>query len=155
MSRFRSVLPPVLVFAVLHHADHVLRGDHSGWPFTEAVTPFTFSLLVYPLLIPAFVLGRRYRIAATGVVASVITLAHILVEPPNQQFAAWADNSSVFPQAFGQPNLLNIQSPALAVAAVAISVSLTVLLWVAFVVAVRDRGIRRMAEKQKAGTRQQ
>jgi hypothetical protein len=32
--------------AVLHHVDHVLRFDHSGWPFKAEVTPFTFSLLV-------------------------------------------------------------------------------------------------------------
>jgi hypothetical protein len=39
---------------VLHHIDHVLRFDHSGWPFREIVTPFTYSLLVYPLLAVAF-----------------------------------------------------------------------------------------------------
>ena len=35
----------VTLFGVLHHMDHVVRGNHSGWPFKEAVTPFTFSLL--------------------------------------------------------------------------------------------------------------
>ena len=39
---------------VLHHIDHVLRFDHSGWPFRDIVTPFTYSLLVYPLLAVAF-----------------------------------------------------------------------------------------------------
>ena len=41
----------IVVFGLLHHADHVFRGNHSGWPFTANVTPFTFSLLIYPLLI--------------------------------------------------------------------------------------------------------
>ena len=39
---------------VLHHIDHILRFDHSGWPFRDIVTPFTYSLLVYPLLAVAF-----------------------------------------------------------------------------------------------------
>ena len=25
-------------FGVMHHLDHVVRGNHSGWPFTEEVT---------------------------------------------------------------------------------------------------------------------
>jgi hypothetical protein len=43
------LLVAVLVVTVLHHVDHVLRVDHSGWPFKAEVTPFTFSLLVYPV----------------------------------------------------------------------------------------------------------
>ncbi|HEX2742046.1 MAG TPA: hypothetical protein VHM69_16515, partial [Rubrobacter sp.] len=34
------------IFSVLHHTDHVIRGNHSGWPFQAEVTPFTFSLLI-------------------------------------------------------------------------------------------------------------
>lgn len=30
-----------------HHVYHVVRGNHSGWPFQDHVSPFTFSLLVY------------------------------------------------------------------------------------------------------------
>jgi hypothetical protein len=33
-----------------HHIDHVIRGNHVGWPLTEYVTPFTYSLVVYPLI---------------------------------------------------------------------------------------------------------
>jgi hypothetical protein len=36
----------VTVFGVLHHVDHAVRGNHSGWPFKEKVTPFTYSLLI-------------------------------------------------------------------------------------------------------------
>ena len=39
----------VTIFGIFHHVDHVVRGNHSGWPFEEAVTPFTFSLLIYAL----------------------------------------------------------------------------------------------------------
>jgi hypothetical protein len=54
----------VTVFGVLHHVDHVVRGNHSGWPFEEAVTPFTFSLLVYALLLPGIFMNLRGRVAA-------------------------------------------------------------------------------------------
>ena len=56
-------------WSAVHHTDHVLRFDHSGWPFTDIVTPFTFSLLVYPLFILAFFLRRggwgRFAIVLT------------------------------------------------------------------------------------------
>lgn len=40
-----------LVLAVVHHADHVLRVDHSGWPFLPRASPFTYSLAVYPVFL--------------------------------------------------------------------------------------------------------
>ena len=49
----------VTVFGMLHHVDHVVRGNHSGWPFRETVTPFTFSLLVYALLLPGIYMNLR------------------------------------------------------------------------------------------------
>ena len=59
---------PLLIFAssatafsVLHHADHVARGNHSGWPFQAEVTPFTFSLLIYALILPGIYLTARGR----------------------------------------------------------------------------------------------
>jgi uncharacterized membrane protein len=54
----------VTIFAILHHVDHVIRGNHSGWPFQEAVTPFTFSLLIYALLLPGLYLTARGRLMA-------------------------------------------------------------------------------------------
>jgi hypothetical protein len=48
----------VVALAVLHHVDHVLRADNSGWPFTPDVTPFTISLLVYPIFVLDFLLLR-------------------------------------------------------------------------------------------------
>ena len=70
----------VTVFGFLHHVDHVLRGNHSGWPFEEAVTPFTFSLLIYALLLPGIYMNLRGRIAAgwwlfTAVVALALVFA--------------------------------------------------------------------------------
>jgi hypothetical protein len=49
------------IFSVLHHVDHVARGNHSGWPFQAEDTPFTFSLLIYALILPAIFLTARGR----------------------------------------------------------------------------------------------
>jgi hypothetical protein len=49
------------VFGFMHHFDHVVRGNHSGWPFEQAVTPFTFSLLIYALLLPGLYLTAKGR----------------------------------------------------------------------------------------------
>ncbi len=54
----------VTIFGIFHHVDHVVRGNHSGWPFEEAVTPFTFSLLIYALLLPGLYLTAKGRLMA-------------------------------------------------------------------------------------------
>lgn len=46
-------------FSLLHHVDHVVRGSHSGWPFEAEVTPFTFSLVIYALILPGIYLTAR------------------------------------------------------------------------------------------------
>jgi hypothetical protein len=52
------------IFGIMHHVDHVIRGNHSGWPFEQAITPFTFSLLIYALLLPGLYLTARGRLMA-------------------------------------------------------------------------------------------
>ena len=52
------------IFSFVHHLDHVVRGNHSGWPFEPAVTPFTFSLLIYALLVPGLYLTAKGRLIA-------------------------------------------------------------------------------------------
>jgi hypothetical protein len=54
----------VTTFGFFHHVDHVARGNHSGWPFEEPVTPFTFSLLIYALLLPGLYLTAKGRLMA-------------------------------------------------------------------------------------------
>lgn len=49
------------LFGIFHHADHVIRGNHSGWPFQGDVTPFTFSLLIYALILPGIYMTARGR----------------------------------------------------------------------------------------------
>ncbi len=74
----------VTFFGILHHVDHVVRGNHSGWPFQDVVTPFTFSLLIYALLLPGLYLtwrGRlmaRYWLFTAAVLFIVVTLAHFV-----------------------------------------------------------------------------
>jgi len=74
----------VTVFGVLHHIDHVVRGNHSGWPFREEVTPFTFSLLVYALLLPGIYMNLRGRVAAgwwlftAAAALALVTFVHFL-----------------------------------------------------------------------------
>lgn len=63
------------VFGVLHHADHVIRGNHSGWPFQGEVTPFTFSLLIYALILPGIYLtAKGSSIAGYHLFVSVVGL---------------------------------------------------------------------------------
>jgi hypothetical protein len=52
----------VVVFGVIHHFDHIFRGNHVGWPVIERVTPFTFSLLIYPFLGYGIFVTRRGRL---------------------------------------------------------------------------------------------
>ena len=52
------------IFGIMHHVDHVVRGNHSGWPFQEEVTPFTFSLLIYALVLPGLYLTAKGRLMA-------------------------------------------------------------------------------------------
>lgn len=47
-----------------HHLDHVVRGNHTGWPITEQVTPFTYSLAVYPLILLGLYLSRTGRVGS-------------------------------------------------------------------------------------------
>ncbi len=89
------------IFGILHHVDHVIRGNHSGWPFQEAVTPFTFSLLIYALLVPGLYLTWRGRLMAgywlftAAVLFTVVTLAHFVGaerEAPIRDIYAVYDN---------------------------------------------------------------
>ena len=65
-----------VVFGVMHHTDHAIRGNHSGWPFQAEVTPFTFSLLIYALILPGIYLtARRRSIPGYHLFVAVVGLA--------------------------------------------------------------------------------
>ena len=131
-TRGEKYLAASFVLGICHHVDHVLRYDHSGWPFRPEVTPFTYSFLVYPLLLVA-ALSRRYpllRISSTAVVFGFTTFSHIYFETPIDQYRTWAEGSPVASHGI-QHTLLNTQSPAAGIVAATITVLLSLFLGVA------------------------
>ena len=100
MDRYRRSLLTVawltVALAVLHLADHALRGarvhshaldptwDHSGWPFKPDVTPYTFSLIAVALILGIGLIGtyRRklwagYWLGAAIVLGAIVTIVHL------------------------------------------------------------------------------
>ncbi len=74
-----------------HHIDHAIRSNHIGWPLTAAVTPFTYSLGVYPLILLGLYLyssgrvGPGYWVLLTASGALFVSATHFVpaaVEPP-------------------------------------------------------------------------
>ena len=79
------------VLSLGHHLDHVIRGNHVGWPLTAEVTPFTYSLGVYPLILLGLGLtwsrraGPGYWALLSGAGAIFVAAVHfgpVAVEPP-------------------------------------------------------------------------
>jgi IstB-like ATP binding protein len=84
-------------------APSVLRADNSGWPLTPDLTPFTISLLVYPIFVLDFLLLRDRPWVRVGLVAILfvaLQVTYAIVEPPadaigtNLPFSEWG---TVFP----------------------------------------------------------
>ena len=135
------MLVGVVALAFLHHIDHVLRADNSGWPFTSDVTPFTISLLVYPIFVLDFVLLRDRPWVRVGLVAGLfvaLQVTHAIVEPPADQYGTWANRISSVPHALGQPNLLDTASPVLGALSVAVSSLLSLAVLAALVLLARE-----------------
>jgi len=142
----------VVALAVLHHLDHVLRADNSGWPFTSDVTPFTISLVVYPIFVLDFVLLRRrpwVRVGLVAVLFVALQVTHAIIEPPADQYGTWANRISSVPHALGQPNLLDTASPVLGAISVAVSSLLSLAVLAALVRLAREA---RTNQVQPAGT---
>lgn len=79
------------VLSLGHHVDHVVRGNHIGWPLTEEITPFTYSLGIYPLILLGLYLSRKnrgspwYWAMLSGPGAVFLAAIHVgpaAVEPP-------------------------------------------------------------------------
>ncbi len=79
------------VMSIGHHVDHVIRGNHVGWPLSAHATPFTYSLGVYPLILLGLYLYRAKRVGPgywallSGVGALFLAAIHFgpsAVEPP-------------------------------------------------------------------------
>jgi hypothetical protein len=131
----------VVALAVLHHLDHVLRADNSGWPFTPDLTSFTISLVVYPIFVLDFLLLRHRQWIRVGLVVVLfvaLQVTHAIVEPPADQYGTWANGTSAVPHALGQPNLLHTASPVLGALSVAISSLLSLAVLAALVLLARE-----------------
>ncbi len=148
---FLASLDPVQKFIVaviplglLHHADHVGRADHSSWPFRSELGPFTFTLLIYPVLVAALFAsrGRWARPVGLGVVAIFTFVAHTLIEPPGQIYGTWANNLSTDAPLYTvdlehMHNRFDRDLPLLGNLATILSIVLTGLLLVAAVLSIR------------------
>ena len=51
-----------LVMSIGHHVDHVIRGNNVGWPLDAQVNAFTYSLVIYPLLLVGLLLYRARKV---------------------------------------------------------------------------------------------
>ncbi|ESS09617.1 MAG: hypothetical protein A07HN63_00422 [uncultured archaeon A07HN63] len=82
-----------------HHIDHIIRGNHVGWPITHHVNPFTYSLAIYPIVALGLYLTLTDR-AGDGYWAGVFTLSAFMlayfhispwaVEPPQDVILPYA-----------------------------------------------------------------
>ena len=123
MHQVRDPVRPLLVgigiLGLLHHADHVLRADHSGWPFQAEVTPFTWSLLIYPMLLADYLIRTRpwIRVGLLSAGLAFLLLVHVTVETPIDLFNTWQAGISTTDDNPGVPNLLRLASPEMGVVA--------------------------------------
>jgi hypothetical protein len=137
---------------LLHHADHVGRVDHSSWPFRPEIGPFTYTLLIYPVLVLVLLTRRHWvRILGLGFVSLFTLLAHSLIEPPQQIYGTWANNLSTPAPLYSvdtekMHNLFGVESPLLGILATILATVLTALLLVAWAVAIRDARRREKAK---------
>ena len=102
-----SLTRALLLFAVVpttlgaaHHVDHIIRGNHVGWPITSHVNPFTYSLAIYPLIAVGLYLtlsgraGNRYWAGFFAFSAAMLAYFHVspwAVEPPGDVILPYAD----------------------------------------------------------------
>lgn len=88
------------LLGLAHHVDHLIRGNHVGWPVTPDINPFTYSLAIYPLVVSGFVLsltgrsGARYWTMVMTLGAGMLVFFHLspwAVEPPSDVILPYAD----------------------------------------------------------------
>ncbi len=130
----------VVGLALLHHTDHVLRVDHSGWPFKDEFSPFTISLIIYPIALIVFLQrGRPWlRVGLMAAVFVATQTTHVLVETPADQHGVWATNRSTVDDTFGDPNLLGIESEPLGFVAAGVSILLSLAMTMTLFLLIRD-----------------
>lgn len=75
------------IFGIGHHLDHIVRGNHVGWPLIPEVTVFTYTLMIYPVIAIGMYLTMNERV---GVRYWVIVLGGILFAVIITHFGPWA-----------------------------------------------------------------
>lgn len=79
------------IMSLGHHVDHAVRGNHVGWPLTDEVNAFTFSLAIYPVIAIGLLLYRTGLVGSGfwafvsgggAIFLAVIHFSPIAVEPP-------------------------------------------------------------------------
>ena len=90
-KRLYGLVALAAVMGLGHHVDHVIRGNHVGWPVEGEVNPFTYSLAIYPLILLGLALyhsgrvGPGFWIFLSGGGAAFVGAIHFgpgAVEPP-------------------------------------------------------------------------
>ena len=88
------------LLGVAHHVDHIIRGNHVGWPITSHLNAFTYSLAIYPLIAAGLYLtlsgrvGDRYWAGFFAFSAGMLAYFHVspwAIEPPGDVILPYAD----------------------------------------------------------------
>ena len=148
----------VMILGAVHHIDHVVRGNHIGWPFSPTATPFTFSLLVYPALLAGIYLTRRrrawagYWLAVALPILALVVFVHLIPHPgyeaPPDLYIPYADPRAYIAMGTAPSRVTffrdvypRFASPVWGVLAVAVMVGLVCALIALIVAALRVRRI--------------
>lgn len=137
----------------LHHTDHILRVDHSGWPFRPDINPFTYSLLVEPAILFALLGPGRFfwlRWVVLAVATGFTLFAHTFIETPQMQYAMWAYDQSLEPRYWNIHNLCGVQSGAIGWIAVILAMLVNVFLVTATIAMLVD-GLKRRGQVERLG----
>ncbi len=80
-----------MIMSLGHHIDHIIRGNHVGWPLTAELNAFTYSLGIYPLILLGLYLYASGRVGpgfwailsgSGALFVAWIHFAPAAVEPP-------------------------------------------------------------------------
>ncbi len=58
------LIAAAVVLSLGHHVDHAIRGNHVGWPLSDEVNAFTYSLGIYPVIATGLLLYLTGRVGA-------------------------------------------------------------------------------------------
>jgi hypothetical protein len=92
------LIAAAVVLSLGHHVDHAIRGNHVGWPLTDEVNAFTYSLGIYPAIAVGLLLTLTGRVGAgfwaflSGGGALFLSYIHFgpqAIEPPADIFGPY------------------------------------------------------------------